>query len=133
MIAGRLLTRLGVGVVILWALPAIYGTQRFADARRTDPVAALEAEYGALAPALPPRGAVGFLEYAVDDDSAEHVMAYYVAQYTLAPRIVLKRADQEFVIVPRGAPRAGGDERLAGLAPVASSPGGYRLYRRRVP
>jgi hypothetical protein len=98
--------------------------------RAADPVTALEAEFRTLAPALPPSGGVGFLRYDVDDDRADRMMVYYVAQYTLAPRLVLKRTDLEFLIVARDALRDGIDERLAGFAPIASSREGYRVYQR---
>lgn len=99
--------------------------------RGTDPVAALETEFRSLSRALPPSGPVGFLRYAADDDRADRVMAYYVAQYTLAPRVVEKRTDLEFLLVAPEALRSGGDARLVGFVPVATSKEGYSLYQRR--
>ena len=99
--------------------------------RGSDPVAALEAEFRSLAHALPPSGPVGFLRYDIDDDRADRVMAYYVAQYTLAPRLVEKRTDLEFLIVAPDALRAGVDDRLAGFVPIATSKEGHRVYQRR--
>jgi hypothetical protein len=99
--------------------------------RASNPVTALEAEFRALAHALPPSGAVGFLTYAVDDDRTDHVMVYYVAQYALAPRLVVKRTDLEFLIVARDALRPGIDERLVDFVPVATSKDGHRVYQRR--
>jgi hypothetical protein len=58
-------------------------------------------------------------------------MVYYVAQYALAPRLVQKRANLEFLIVARDALRAGDDQRIAGFELVASSREGHRLYQRR--
>jgi hypothetical protein len=55
-----------------------------------------------------------------------------VAQYTLAPRLVEKRTDVEFVIVARGALRPGVDDRLAGFEIVTTSRADYRVYHRRV-
>jgi hypothetical protein len=94
-------------------------------------VTALEAEFRSWERILPPSGAVGFLEYAIADDRADRVMVYYVAQYALAPRLVEKRTDLEFLIVARDALRAGEDQRLAGFVPVASTREGHRLYQRR--
>ena len=99
--------------------------------RGADPVAALETEFRALSRALPLSGPVGFLRYDTDDDRADRVMTYYVAQYTLAPRVVEKRIDLEFVIVAPAAVRAGVDDRLAGFMPIATSKEGYSVYQRR--
>ena len=104
---------------------------RNAMRRGADPVAALETEFRALSRALPLSGPVGFLRYDTDDDRADRVMTYYVAQYTLAPRVVEKRTDLEFVIVAPDAARAAGDARLVGFEPVATSKEGYRVYQRR--
>jgi hypothetical protein len=120
-------------VVLVWSLVSVTAVCRSVRTRPADPVAALEVEFRSLAHALPPSGAVGFLPYAVDDDRPDRVMAYYVAQYTLAPRVVERRTDLEFLIVARDALRAGTDERIAGFEPIASSRDGHRLYRRRVP
>ncbi len=125
------LLRAAVVVVLAWALVSATAAWRHAAARTSDTVTALEAEFRSLARALPPAGAVGFLEYAVADDRADRVMVYYVAQYALAPRLVQKRTDLEFLIVARDALRAGVDERIAGFVPVASSRDGHRLYQRR--
>jgi hypothetical protein len=117
-------------VVLVWALSSVTAVWRNAAARAADPVTALESEFAGLAHALPPAGAVGFLPYDVDDDRVDRVMAYYVAQYALAPRVVLKRIDLDFVIVASDALRPGIDERLVGFRPVASSKAGYRVYQR---
>ena len=116
-------------VVFLWALVSVVAAWRNAAMRAPDPVTALEAEFGTLAHALPPSGPVGFLSYDVDDDSAEHVMVYYVAQYALAPRLVEKRTNLEFLIVARDAMRSGFDERIVGFEPVAGSQEGHRVYQ----
>jgi hypothetical protein len=124
------LTRAVCAVVLVWSVVSAATACRNAAMRAADPVTALEAEFRTLAPALPPSGGVGFLRYDVDDDRADRMMVYYVAQYTLAPRLVLKRTDLEFLIVARDALRDGIDERLAGFAPIASSREGYRVYQR---
>jgi hypothetical protein len=116
--------------VLVWSLVSVAVAWRNA-VLRPDPVTALDTEFRTLASVLPPLGEVGFLRYDVDDDRADRVMAYYVAQYTLAPRLVLKRTDLEFLIVAADAVRPGIDERLAGFVPIASSREGYLVYRRR--
>ena len=125
-------TRLLTALVVVWALLSAISALRDAATRAANPVTALESEFNVLAGALPPSGSVGFLRYDVDDDSAEHVMVYYVAQYSLAPRLIEKRTDREFLVVARDAMRPGVDDRLTGFEPVASSKAGYRIYRRRV-
>jgi hypothetical protein len=118
-------------VVLLWALVSAAATLRNAVMRTANPVASLEAQFRTLALALPSSGTVGFLEYAVDDASSDHVMVYYAAQYALAPRLVVKRTDLEFLLVARDALRPGFDERISAFDLVTSSREGHRLYRRR--
>jgi hypothetical protein len=118
-------------VVLAWALLSATAAWRSAVERSSDIVTALEAEFRSWERILPPSGAVGFLEYAIADDRADRVMVYYVAQYALAPRLVEKRTDLEFLIVARDALRAGEDQRLTGFVPVASTREGHRLYQRR--
>jgi hypothetical protein len=126
------LTRAAAAVVLAWALLSATAAWRSAAARTSDAVTTLEAEFQSLERVLPAAGTVGFLEYAVDDSRADRVMVYYVAQYTLAPRLVEKRTDLEFLIVARDALRAGVDDRVADFVPIASSRGGHRVYQRRV-
>jgi hypothetical protein len=69
--------------------------------RTADPVTVLEAEFRTLAPFLSPLGVVGFLRYDGDDDRGDRIQVYYVTQYTLAPQLIEKRTDVEFLIVAR--------------------------------
>jgi hypothetical protein len=118
-------------VVVVWALVSVIVACRTAVVRGPDPVAALEREFRTLSRALPPSVPVGFLRYDSDDDRADRVMTYYVAQYTLAPHLVEKRTDVEFLLVAPDAPRPGNDARLAGFVPVATSSNGFSVYQRR--
>jgi hypothetical protein len=124
------LTRVAAAVVLLWSLFSVAAVLRNAVLRQPYQVTSLEAEFRALARELPPTAVIGFLEYSVDDASPDHVMVYYVAQYALAPRVVLKRTDVDFLLVARDALRRGHDERISGFELVASSRQGNRLYRR---
>jgi len=125
------LARIAAVIVVVWALVSVIAAARYAIMRGSDPVAALETEFRSLSHALPPSGPVGFLRYDIDDDRADRVMTYYVAQYTFAPRVVEKRTDLEFVIVVPDAVHAGVDDRLAGFMPIATSKEGYSVYQRR--
>jgi hypothetical protein len=128
-----LLSRAAAVIVLAGSLASAVAAWRGAAARPPDPVGALEAEFRALARVLPPTGAVGFLKYYEDDGRADHIRVYYVAQYALAPRLVVKRTDPAFLIVAPGASRPGGDERLQGFHLIVSSNEGYHLYQRRAP
>ena len=125
-----LLTRVAAAVVLLWALYSVVAVLRDAVMRQPYQVPSLEAEFRSLARELPAAAVIGFLEYGVDDASADHLMVYYVAQYALVPRVLEKRTDLEFLIVARDALRPGQDERLSGFELMASSRQGHRLYRR---
>ncbi len=125
------LTRVVSLIVVVWSLVSVIAASRSAIARGPDPVASLDTEFRTLSRALPPSVPVGFLRYESDDDRADRVMTYYVAQYALAPHLVEKRTDLEFLIVAPDAPRPGGDVRLAGFVPVATSKQGFSVYQRR--
>jgi len=106
---------------------------RTAVSRETDPVATLKAEFSELVVDIPARGTIGYLEPWDGSGSVEAQRMYQVARYALAPRAIVLRAGPEFVIVVRGAERAGGDPRLAGYYRVAGFPSGHRVFRRLIP
>lgn len=98
-----------------------------------DPMAQLEAGFRELIPELPPSGEIGYLEQYGEGVSVDAVRTHYAAQYALAPRIVVGRTGQEFVIVANGTERPGGDPRLRGYVQVARTPAGHRVFRRFTP
>jgi len=118
-------------IVLVWALASAATVWRAAAVRGPNRVTELEAEFRTLAAQVPASGTVGYLEPDEHADSPDNILEYYVAQYTFAPRLVVRRTDREFLIVPRNALRPGDDERLAGFEPVAGSTSGHRLYHRR--
>lgn len=106
---------------------------RVAAAREIDPVTMLDAEFRALAAALPSRGAVGYLEPLEERGSVASLRMRHVAQYALAPRVVVFLAGPEFLIVPRGSVTSDRDPRLEGFYPIATFASGHRVFRRLVP
>ena len=126
-----LLSRAAAVIVLAGSLASAVAAWRDAAARPLDSVGALEAEFRSLAHVMPPAGVVGFLKYYEEDGRADHLLVYYVAQYALAPRLVVKRTDPEFLIVAPGALSPGRDNRLRNFLPIASSINGYRVYQRR--
>lgn len=118
------------GLVLAWCLAAAIGSLRAVHARPRDPMSLQEAEFRALAPYLPRRGEVGYLEPDADDLSGDAVRAHYAAQYALAPLVVVARTGPDFLIVPRGTVRPEADERLAGYGLALALPSGHALYRR---
>ena len=100
-----------------------------------DPIDALDRRYQAITAGLPATGVVGYLTPA----SGETYGGFYVAEYALAPRIVIPGTDAEFVIVPPEAvaadePSAAGsasqDPRLAGFLLSRAFENGVRIFRR---
>lgn len=118
---------------VTWSLLAAGSALRATRALPLDPMARLEAEFRALAPDLPPFGEVGYLERYEGGGSVDAVRAHYAAQYALAPRVIVGRTGQEFVIVAEGTERPGGDPRLRGYFRVAGTPAGHRIFRRPAP
>jgi hypothetical protein len=118
------------GIVLAWCLAAAIGSVRAVQARPRDPMTLQEAEFRALAPYLPRRGEVGYLEPDADDQPGDAVRAHYAAQYALAPLVIVARTGADLVIVPRGTVRPEADERLTAYLPVLTLPSGHALYRR---
>jgi hypothetical protein len=126
------LTRAIVVVVLAWSVVAAVSAFRAMRTRPPDPwaIVTLQREFLAFVPDLPPSGRISYLEPATDPDSPANVRTFYAAQYALAPRVIERGLDHEFLIVAERAERAGGDPRLMGFVLAASAPGGHRLYRR---
>lgn len=126
-----LLQRALGAAVLVWALASAATTWRAAAMRGPDRVTALEAEFSRLSRLVPSAGTIGYLEPYQHADSTDSILEYYVAQYAFAPRLVVRRTDQEFLIVAPDAARPGRDDRLVDFVPVAGLGSGHRLYQRR--
>lgn len=92
-----------------------------------------DVSFGALKPFLPLKGRIGYVP-PPDWPSVNAVQAFYLAEYSLTPRIVVLGVDAEFVIaVPEAGVRADtvpSDPRLAGLTVVRQFDDGLLLLRR---
>lgn len=100
-----------------------------------DPIDPIDRRYQSASAVLPVSGVVGYLTPA----SRETYGGFYVAEYALAPRIVVPGSDAEFVIVPPEAvaedePTAVGaasrDARLEGYLLYRALDNGVRIFRR---
>jgi len=121
------------GIAAVWCMAAAAHGLRVAAAREADPVKALDEEFRAVAAALPPRGAIGYLDLYDERGSAASLRMRHVAQYALAPRVIVFKVGPEFLIVPRGAVASDRDPRLDGFHPIATFRSGHRVFRRLVP
>jgi hypothetical protein len=125
-----------VAALLAWCLATSLSSLHAALVRGRDPLAQLDAEFGALASELPQRGAIGYLAPPGDVITVDDQRLLYAAQYALAPRLMTTRmgpeSGPEFLIVARGTDRAD-DPRLAGYRLVSRTPGGHRVYRRSAP
>jgi hypothetical protein len=119
------------GLVLAWALASMAATWWATSGDGPDGVTVLEAEFRTLARMVPSSLTVGYLEPQEHADSPENILEYYVAQYAFAPRLVVRRTDEEFLLVPSSALRPDDGEPLADFEPLARSASGHRLYRRR--
>ena len=95
-------------------------------------IQALEAELRELASVLPRRGRVGYLEHPTRRADADVVRTFHVAQYALAPRVLVPNIEPSFVIVIRDHAMPG-DLRLNGLRLFAEVLGGHRVFVRAAP
>lgn len=100
-----------------------------------DPIDSLDRRFQSVTAALPHTGVVGYLTPA----SRETYGGFYVAEYALAPRIIVPGTDAEFVIVPPEAvpddepPVVGSgsrDSRLQGFLLYRAFENGVRIFRR---
>lgn len=89
-----------------------------------DPIDPIDRRYQSAAAVLPIAGVVGYLTPA----SRETYGGFYVAEYALAPRLIVPGADAEFVIVP---PEAVGEDEPTAVGTVSRDARlqGYLLYR----
>ena len=126
-------SRILATIALAWSLAAGASAVRMALAQPADPTQRLEAEFLELAPRLPAAGEIGYLDRYENAGDEPVVRARYVAQYALAPRVVVGRTGPEFLIVADDTARPGGDSRLNGYFLVATTPAGHRLFRRLVP
>jgi hypothetical protein len=98
-----------------------------------DPLSGYDRWFGAMITHLPATGRVGYLPPA-DWPAIEGVRDFYLAQYALAPRILVTGTDPSFVIVTPGtgvrADTAATDPRLAGFTLVGRFEEGLLLFRR---
>jgi hypothetical protein len=127
--ADVLTQRVIAAVLLAWCLAL--GVSALVDARQrpADTMARLDAEFRDFAAYLPASGTVGYLD-PVGGWGEEAVKTHYAAQYALAPRVVVTRLDQQFLIVAAGAADPAGDPRLNGFVEAARFPSGHRLFRR---
>jgi hypothetical protein len=87
--------------------------------------------YRGLVADLPPAGVIGFLESS--DNAVFNTANYYVAQYALAPRIVLNGFDSNVRFVVTGVdpnPTIERDPRLDGYELAGVRDRGVRIFRR---
>jgi hypothetical protein len=87
--------------------------------------------YRSLASDLPASGYIGFVETL--DDPVHNAANYFVAQYALAPRVVVNAFDEraEYLITGVNSPRStAGDARLRRFVVVRVAPSGVLVLRK---
>jgi hypothetical protein len=127
-----------LGITANAELPSIRSDWRRIREARPDAVTRDEEQFRSLIAFLPTRGRIGYLQ-PPDWPGAAAVRRFYVAQYALAPRLIVMHTEPEIVIVtPRASGASGAtrgasvlsDPRLAGFQLAARSATGVRLFRR---
>jgi hypothetical protein len=122
----RRLTLVLAAALLAWSVAiAVDGVQR-ARQRPADDRPRAYAELETLAASLPPRGSVGFVQ--AGEPAQALPRAIHIAQYVLAPRVVMEGAGAEFVI---GHIDAEYDDRwiVDGYTEVGAA-GPWRVFRR---
>jgi len=98
-----------------------------------EPIGTYDRSFRAIAPFVPRQGVIGYLDPA-DWSGPDTVRAFYLAEYALAPRIVVFGTAPEFlIVVPETGVRAETadlDPRLTGFALVRQFEDGLLLFRR---
>ena len=95
-------------------------------------IGALDAELQTLARILPRTGPIAYLEHATRPADADVIQTFYVAQYALAPRILVRNMKPPFLIVIRDH-AAPDDPRLNGYQLFDRVPAGHRVFIRAAP
>lgn len=125
-------TLVGLGAVaaaaILSLLQTTHGGPRSAGAGLSDPVSVTEARLAPLRSILPPRAVVGYVSDAASADGREEFRRYLLAQYVLAPVIVIDSTEPELVIGDFTS--AGSSPEVHGLQPVWGGGTGVVLLAR---
>ena len=88
----------------------------------------LETELRQLAGVLPRSGRIGYLEHATKPADPDAVRTFYVAQYALAPRVLVRRLEQFLIVIRHHA--APDDPRLNDYVLFSEVPGGHRVFAR---
>lgn len=95
-------------------------------------IGAVDAELQTLARILPRAGRIAYLEHSTRPADADVVQTFYVAQYALAPRVLVRNMKPPFLIVIRDH-AARDDPRLHGYRLFDSVPAGHRVFVRAEP
>lgn len=98
------LTRVKLAILLLLALNALLSNLSYARLTRNlkpkaagqDEVSLNEKRFAELRAALPQRGVVGYISD--EPDPNEKIKKYYLAQYALAPLIVVNETDRPLVV-----------------------------------
>jgi len=97
------LTRIKLAILLLLAINALFTnlsyvrlTRSLAKPGAQDEVSLNEKRFAELRAALPQRGVIGYISD--EPDPNEKIKKYYLAQYALAPLIVVNEIDRPLVI-----------------------------------
>jgi len=90
-------------------------------------IGALDTELQTLARILPRTSSIAYLEHFSRPADPDVVQTFYVAQYALAPRVLVRNMKPPFLIVLRDH-AAQNDPRLNGYRLFDDVPGGHRVF-----
>jgi hypothetical protein len=88
----------------------------------------LDTELRLLAGGLPRGGRIGYLEHATKPADPDVVRTFYVAQYALAPRVLVRRLEPFLIVIRDHAARDA--PRLKDYVLFSDAPGGHRVFVR---
>jgi hypothetical protein len=95
-------------------------------------IGALDAELQTLARILPRTGPIAYLEHATRPADPDVIQTFYVTQYALAPRVLVRNMKPPFLIVIRDH-AAPDDPRLNGYRLFDRVPAGHRVFIHAAP
>lgn len=103
------------------------------DIGMADPISRFEKRFEKIKPLLPSHGVVGYLGDERDDEH-ESGRSFYLTQYALAPTIVLRTTNADFVVVNlRDDAESAVPAAMDGWVLLRDCFNGVRLYRRKAP
>lgn len=118
-----------IGLIVIGTVALAANAARIVAVPDADDPSALVADVQRLRGILPQDDVVGYLKHAIRRNDADVVKRFYLAQYALAPTLLVRSVEAEYVMIVMPDHDAATDPRLDGFTRIVRS-GSVRVFRR---